>query len=212
MSAAAFADASAALLELARRSFSGDGRNAGPPYGLMRATDLHPCTEKISAFCIAVRDNSFRTAKSGPFDGEIHGHPHYYQKVLWLLVIARLVALQDGRARIRGGAGQKRRPRDARRASPALAIIPGALPHRQRGQGLGHAGDCRISQRSAAKRQAPAGESRGSRALPCHLWRDAFRLHQFAIGAADESESALSGLQGLDRSASGYRTRSGHLA
>ena len=52
----------------------------------------------------------------------------------------------------------------------------------------------------------------GARALPLDLGRDAFRLHQPALGAADEPQGAPSGLQGLGRRAGRHRPHRRDLA
>ena len=62
------------------------------------------------------------------------------------------------------------------------------------------------------ERRPDAGGARRARALPLDLGRDAFRLQQSALGAADESQGALSGLQGLGRRAGRHRPHRHDLA
>ena len=50
-------------------------------------------------------------------------------------------------------------PRRARRAAAAVAVVPGAVPDPRRGQGVGHAGDCRIPGRDLAQRRPAARRS-----------------------------------------------------
>ena len=73
-------------------------------------------------------------------------------------------------------------------------------------------GDRRISQRDQSGGRAAAGRARAARPLPLGLRRDAFRLQQSALGAADESEGALSRLQGVGRRAGRYRPHGDDLA
>src|ERR1700757_3936028 len=53
---------------------------------------------------------------------------------------------------------------------------------------------------------------RAARALPRDLRRNAFRLQQLALGAADESQSPLSRLQGVGGRAGRHRSCRHHLA
>ena len=55
-------------------------------------------------------------------------------------------------------------------------------------------------------------DARRARALPRDLRRDAFGLRQPALGAADEPQGALSGLQGLGRRAGRHRPHRRDLA
>src|SRR3546814_19473933 len=55
-------------------------------------------------------------------DGEAHTHDQ--QQELFLLVHARLAALQDGRAGVRRGTDAEQRPVDARRAAAPYAVVP----------------------------------------------------------------------------------------
>src|SRR5467141_3479591 len=48
-------------------------------------------------------------------------------------------------------------------------------------------------------------KARAAGALPLDLRRDAFRLQQSSLGAANESQGALSGIQDLDRRAARHR-------
>ena len=70
----------------------------------------------------------------------------------------------------------------------------------------------RISQRDHAGRRTAAEGACRARALPLDLRRDAFRLFQLALGAADEPEGASSRLQGLGRRAGRHRPHRHHLA
>ena len=88
-----------------------------------------------------------------------------------------------------------------------IAVFSGALPHPQRAQGLGHAGDRRIPPRDHARGGPVAARHRRARPLPFDLRRNAFRLQQSALGAADEPQNALSRLQGLGRRARRHRAR-----
>ena len=72
----------------------------------------------------------------------------------------------------------------------AVAVLPGALPDRRRHQGVGHAGDRRISVRGLPEERPAAQGSQGAHALPLGLGRDAFGIRQSALGAADESQGA----------------------
>ena len=57
-----------------------------------------------------------------------------------------------------------RRSLDARRTPAAVAVVPGALPDPRRRQGLGHAGDRRISRRNHAGGRACCPKDRAARA------------------------------------------------
>ena len=53
-----------------------------------------------------------------------------------------------------------------------------------------------LNELNAGRRPVPGG-ARGARALPLDLGRDAFRLQQSALGAADEPQGALPGFKVL---------------
>ena len=67
------------------------------------------------------------------------------------------------------------------------------------GDGLGYAGDRRVSRRNQAEGGPLAEGPRRARALPRDFRRDAFRLRQSALGAADEFKSQASRLQSVGR-------------
>jgi hypothetical protein len=143
---------------------------------------------------------------------DVQGHPHHCQQELRLVVAARLAAMQNGKPRFRGKACRHRRPFDARGIAAAVAVLPGAVPEPRRPQGVGHAGDRRISARDQARGRPVAGRSGAARALPLDLRRDAFRLFQSALGAADESQGAFPRLQILGRRARRHRAHHRDLA
>ena len=99
--------------------------------------------------------------------------------------------MQNGEPRFRGAACLDRRPFDARRIAAVVAVLPGAVPDPRRPESMGHAGDRRISARDQSGSRAVAGRSDAARPLPLDLRRDAFRLFQSALGAADEYQGAF---------------------
>ena len=98
-------------------------------------------------------------------------------------------------------------PVRARRAAAAVAVVPGAVPHARRRQGVGHAGHRRVPGRDLPAGRPAAEGPRRARPLPRDLRRDALGLLQSALGAADEPQGAPSGLQGVGRRAGRHRAR-----
>ena len=123
-------------------------------------------------------------------DGMAEATLYHQQQELFVLVAARLAAVQAGRARVRGEDGLPLDDPSTRAEllllSPSF-LVP-CLTHD--GQGLGHAGDRRIPERDQARGRPAAGRSGGARPLPRDLRRDAFGLRQPALGAADEPQGA----------------------
>ena len=94
------------------------------------------------------------------------------------------------------------------RAPAAVALVPRAAPQPRRASRSG----TRSPSPSTWTRCSPeAGllpaDPIGARALPVDLRRDAFGLQQSALGAADEPQGALPGLQGLGRRPGRHRSR-----
>src|SRR6516225_708526 len=121
----------------------GSNRDHDVGMGLIRLIEhspTQPCPKTISGrlpplhrkmlvhFMLRCEIISLSGGRAPSQPGKSHGYADDCQQELRLLVVARLVALQNGWPRVRGRAGKERRPRDARRAAPAVAIVPGAVP------------------------------------------------------------------------------------
>ena len=141
------------------------------------------------------------------------GYPHHRQQELRLLVAARLAAVQAGRARLRRAGG--RPATTLRRAPNCLLLSPSFLVPCLTHDGIKIWDTLAIAEylNEILPDAGLLPKSRGgARALPLDLRRDAFRLFQSALGAADEPEGASSGLQGLGRRAGRHRPHHQHLA
>ena len=120
--------------------------------------------------------------------------------------------MQNGGPRFCRGASCLRRSFHARGIASPFAVIPRALPDRQRAEDLGYAGNRRVSARDQTQSRPLSHRPRPARPLPFDLRRDAFRLHQPALGPAHEPQRALSRVQGLGRRARRYRAYHRDLA
>ena len=130
------------------------------------------------------------------------------QQELLFLVPARLVAVAAWQAWIfRNKCSMCQRRLGAGGIAAAVAVFPGSGADSRWNQGVGYIGNRRISPRDVSGRGAVAQRCGGARPLPRRFRRNAFGLHQSALGAADEPEVALSRLQGLGRRLQAQRHR-----
>src|SRR5262245_8795033 len=116
-----------------------DKNDTGRPSTLACAQTQRPAagTRRPSIFGATTKAliyRGFRFVRGPPGPGDDKGKTrgpgdaHHQQQELRLLVLARLVAVQNGRPRVRGSDALERRPRHPGRALAALALVPGALP------------------------------------------------------------------------------------
>ena len=129
----------------------------------------------------------------------------HQQQNVFFMVPAGLAAGPVRGTGVRRGAGTARRCCGARGNPAAVALHPRPAVAASGRDGVGYAGHCRVSQRGQSQSWPAARGTRGARALPRHLRRNALGLRGHARGAADEPEGALSRLQGVVARASRHR-------
>src|SRR6516225_12464131 len=103
-------------------------------------------------------------------------HSDDQQQELFILVTARLVAVQNGRLEICRRSGAGRRSDKPCRIVAAVALDPRAVPEAPGHLDLGYSGDRRISQRGTAESRTAATRSCGPRSLSLDLRRNALGI------------------------------------